>query len=415
MGKSLYRQVSFPSSLSAAWAVIKHNGSVSNSTGTRRAIDQYAKHARQKIDRIYRALLNDKHEFNKATGIAIKRNGKDPRPLVVSEIPDRIVQRSLLDCIQSIPLIQESITHEGSYGSLKGRGVRDAIAKAIAAEAAGGTFFIRSDIKSFFNQIPRKEALSQLTKLLPDRSLNQLLDAATTIELSNLAILRQHPDLFPTHEIGVAQGSCLSPLLGNIVLRNFDAVLNTNGLVCIRYVDDFLLIGRSEKQVTEGFKEAVRLLDDLDMTVYDPSQDDKKAEFGPTSRSYNFLGCIIGPGSVAPGRASVNKLKGTIHGLVNSSLNRMKSNSEAGDQIPKEHTLIGTLGKMNDILKAWGNQYSYCTIRGQFGNIDKYANDEIRRLLTGYNDIRGKNTDITRRVLGVHLMTDSNYDPITAK
>ena len=70
---------------------------------------------------------------------------------------------------------------------------------------------------------------------------------------------------------------------------------------------------------------------------------------------------------------------------------------------------------MNDILKAWGNQYSFCTIRGQFGNIDMFANDEIRRLLTGYNNIRGRNTDITRRVLGVHLMSDSNYDPITTE
>ncbi|MFC1544164.1 hypothetical protein ACFL4Y_02810, partial [Gemmatimonadota bacterium] len=179
MGKTLYQQASYPSRLHSAWAVIRHNGSVSSSPGTRRAIEQYSKSARQNIDSIYRGLLHREYTFQPATGIALTREGKDPRPLVVAEIPDRIVQRSLLDRIQGIPAVRKAIAHEGSYGAIQKRGVRDAITKAITTQSGGGNHYLRSDIKGFFNRIPRLDALSQLAKVLPDSSLNDILEAAT--------------------------------------------------------------------------------------------------------------------------------------------------------------------------------------------------------------------------------------------
>ena len=52
--------------------------------------------------------------------------------------------------------------------------------------------------------------------------------------------------LFPNETIGVAQGSALSALAGNIALREFDAEMNSRGLVCVRYIDDFMLLGGSK-------------------------------------------------------------------------------------------------------------------------------------------------------------------------
>ncbi|MFC1544447.1 hypothetical protein ACFL4Y_04250, partial [Gemmatimonadota bacterium] len=164
--------------------------------------------------------------------------------------------------------------------------------------------------------------------------------------------------------------------------------------------------------VRRGFETAVQILHGLNMTVYDPFQKDEKAEFGPTSQSYNFLGCIIGPGTIAPGRASVKKLKDTTKELVDSSLRTMRRQSKSGGRMSYDRTLTGTLKKVNDILRSWGNQYSFCNLRDQFNNVDTFVNGEIGRLLGGYNSIRGSNADLSRRILGVHLMADSNYDPI---
>ena len=72
---------------------------------------------------------------------------------------------------------------------------------------------------------------------------------AIHVELSNLAALREHADRFPTEDIGVAQGSALSPLLGNIILADFDQRMNDGECRCLRYIDDFIVLGPSSAAV----------------------------------------------------------------------------------------------------------------------------------------------------------------------
>ena len=84
----------------------------------------------------------------------------------------------------------------------------------------------------------------------------ELFERATQTTLANLAHLGEDAGLFPVADKGVAQGSPLSPLIGNILLREFDANMNGRGIVCVRYVDDFVMLGPSPSILMKAFARA---------------------------------------------------------------------------------------------------------------------------------------------------------------
>ena len=102
---------------------------------------------------------------------------------------------------------------------------------------------------------------------------------ATNLENQEELEERQLFKLFPDPEIGVAQGSALSALAGNIVLREFDARMNDRGIVCVRYIDDFIILGPSEAKVQAAYRSAQKMLNAMGMDVYDLS-DTKARNYG---------------------------------------------------------------------------------------------------------------------------------------
>lgn len=77
-----------------------------------------------------------------------------------------------------------------------------------------------------------------------------------------------------------AQGCPLSALAGNIVLEAFDNAMNARGITCIRYIDDFLVMGKTRHAVDGAMRAAGTLLGKLDMHVYDPVALPNKAFVG---------------------------------------------------------------------------------------------------------------------------------------
>ena len=78
-----------------------------------------------------------------------------------------------------------------------------------------------------------------------DDDFTELFRAALETEIENRDAVGKWLELFPIREIGVAQGSLLSVLAGNVALRHFDASMNSGELTTIRYLDDFLILASS--------------------------------------------------------------------------------------------------------------------------------------------------------------------------
>ena len=106
-----------------------------------------------------------------------------------------------------------------------------------------------------------------------------------------------------TTEQGVAQGSPLSPLFGNVLLHAFDHRFNGRGIVCVRFIDDFALLGEFEAKVAKAFANARTCLAELGLTCHDPygaGTNRMKSARGTVASGFDFLGYRIEPGLLQP-------------------------------------------------------------------------------------------------------------------
>ena len=162
---ALYKKLAKPETIWRAWSVVHENGRTSKSARTRAEIESFSAEAPRQIQRIAWQLQRQKYRFEPAHGVAMqKKNKKAKRPVVMAPIPNRIVQRALLDVIQSIPAIKEKLLRGRNFGGIEGVGVPKAVEEAYIAARSSG-YFIRTDIKAFFDNVPREKAIAKIAWL----------------------------------------------------------------------------------------------------------------------------------------------------------------------------------------------------------------------------------------------------------
>ena len=409
---SYYAKVRSRKSLIHAWQKVYENGIKSNSPETRREIIAFNEKADNRIEQIYRQLQKKKYSFKASKGIPISRKNKKYRPIVKSQIQDRIVQRSILDVLQEHPKIQEYISVKTSFGGIEKRSVRDAIQMAYEAMQTGAKWYICSDIQDFFSNIPRGIVLDKISRYISDSDFNALMRAAMKVELENLAQLGGKKDLFPIYEIGVAQGCCLSPLMGNILLHDFDIASNGRGITCLRYIDDFIILGPTLRHVTAAFKSTRKKLENLGFSVYDPFEDEEKAHFGLIERGFEFLGCEILPGLIRPSKEARASILKRVEKILKESSSLM---SDPAKIFAKRKSVIETLTDVSNVIMGWGSQYSFCNDFEVMKGLDREINTLLANYLQKYKKVRDvcrEDLLTVRRLLGVRLLVDCKSNPI---
>lgn len=413
---SLYASVRKRHNLHAAWKKVHSSGITSQSKETQEQVRKFAENSYRNLERIGEQLRGNRFRFDPATGIPIHRAGKDPRPIVVAPIESRIVQRSILEVLQSHPEIQGYTLTPTSYGGVKsvdgGRRVRDAISHAYTEMQKDKRHYIRSDIKSFFTQIDRQKVLTVISKFIKDSRFLALLDTAITTELQNLAALGKKADIFPIGEIGVAQGCCLSPLMGNILLHNFDMELNQRGIVCLRYIDDFLLMGNKKSSTEKAFFRAQELLSDLGLSAYDPLTVPEKAAAGELQQGFEFLGCEVTQEAIYP---SLKSRKGLYKRIDQAFIQSSRAMASPELLRAERLSLVDTLKYANNVLEGWGNQYAFCNCKTLFDELDREIDSLIATYLGKYKRHRERHKDDpvqSRQLLGLHPLVASHMDSI---
>ncbi|HVV69048.1 MAG TPA: reverse transcriptase domain-containing protein [Gammaproteobacteria bacterium] len=411
-----YQRLCSPNFLHDAWQKIYENGLKSDSSKTRESVRLFKEKERQNIDKIYRAIKTRKTNtiFDGAHGITA---GEKKRPIVLASVEGRVVQRAILDVLQDIPATFKYLNAPGSYGALKSendnkKGVKPAIEAAIRAIENGADHFYQSDIKSFFTQIPRKEVIAEISSYVEDSDFISILEAATNLEIKNInRIPIKHRKFFDYSTIGTPQGCCLSPLLGNILLYEFDVAMNQNGITCIRYLDDFMVLGKGWRAVQEAFNKGASILGKLNLDVYMLSEKKTKAVSGMVTKGFDFLGVEIKGKNIKPNRDSRNRLLTAIREMTNETFKQKFDGSPNKKQ--HNYSLIETLGGINNKVKGWGNQYSFCNEEAIWGSVDAEINNIVRGYLGRYSEVRKKLDEKSmRRLLGIHLVAESKKDPI---
>lgn len=413
--EDLYKAVRSRSNLRSAWRIVYDNGLSSRSVETQQNVREYSSKIDAHLARIYRQLQQKKFSFKPAKGIAIAKDSGGIRPIVLSDIDSRIVQRAILDVLQSQEVVSSLVNTPTSFGGIKGRGVRHAIEKACKCMDQGAAHYVRSDIKSFFTRVPKPAILRILSENIDDREFLRLFEAAISIELENFAELERKGYLedFPLYEIGVAQGSCLSPFLANLLLHEFDQIANSDDVTCIRYIDDFLILGPTKRAVQAKLRSASLCLRKYGLEAYETEDGSGKAVSGTVKNGFQFLGCDVKPGMVSPTKASRKRILSVVWSELNRSLLIMKNPSSTAKQ---QRGLSDTLKGVSNILKGWGDQYQFCNNPLVMSDVDQKVSDMLDDFQQKYSKIlrEAVKSDLMnrRRLMGVHVVGDSKKSPI---
>ena len=168
-----------------------------------------------------------------------KAQGKT-RPIGISAFEDKVVQDAVREVLEAI---YEQDFLGCSYGFRPGRSAHDAVRTLEQMVHQGeGRWIFEADIVSFFDSVDRTELKKMLEVRVADGSLLRLIGKCL-----HVGVLDGEAMVEP--ELGTAQGSVLSPLLGNIYLHHvLDRWFATEGqprlrgkTTLIRYCDDFII------------------------------------------------------------------------------------------------------------------------------------------------------------------------------
>jgi group II intron reverse transcriptase/maturase len=172
--------------------------------------------------------------------VHIPKESGASRPIGISTVEDKIVQGALRDVLEAI---YEQDFLDCSYGFRSGRSAHDAI-RALNGIMNDGraNYIVEADIVSFFDSIDRKVLMEMLRGRIADETLMRLVGKCL-----HVGVLDGEEFLEPSE--GTAQGSSLSPLLGNIYLHYVLDVWFEHEVKprlagrasLVRYADDFVL------------------------------------------------------------------------------------------------------------------------------------------------------------------------------
>jgi RNA-directed DNA polymerase len=371
----------------------------------------------RRLKQIQKQLRDGSYRFSPKLGYAKRKSGGSRRGITVHGLNDRIVQRALLNVLHSkdaklrkqlgeIPTI---LQNPRSFAGTPGRGVPEAIDLVHRTIRGGAMAYAYSDMKDFFPCVLRQDVVELLRGNIDDEAFVALFAAALETEIANRDEVEPWLTLFPLTEVGVAQGSLLSTLAGNLCLRHFDARLNNEHWTTVRYLDDFVILAADLDRVKAGFAEAVQELARLGMSCYQPGDGSQKATLGLATDGFDFLGCAVHPDGISPARRARRKLLRDIVSAITAGKRDILHFRQPSERRRTELAYCQTLVHIDKKVRGWGDAYRFVTNRVAFAQLDR----EIDSLVNDFEHwFRRQTSDaseprLKRRMLGVALLADT--------
>ncbi|WP_417673825.1 RNase H family protein [Roseibium sp.] len=411
MGR-LFDEATRQRTLFKAWQKIKSNGRRSSADETREAIEEFDKNTLSNILKIQKQLRSGTFQFDPQHGVTIKKSSGGKRGIVMASVRNRIVERALLDTLQDKSKFVRSVnTQPTSVGGVPNRSVPHGLQLIENAFADAKIHFVRSDISGFFDGIPREKVLAAISRDVGDPEFMGLLEQASTVVLYNEASLGEDRKIFPTDNEGVAQGSPLSPLFGNILLYEFDKKLNGRGVMCVRFVDDFVVMSDSEKRCRGAFKSAQKFLKDLGLECHDPysgTSSPDKAQFGNAhSGGFSFLGYDCAPGLFQPNRKARNSLLEKVRSRIKAGQVAIGHVRKKQNSFAARSRYVQTMAVVDSVVRGWGEAFAYGNAPQTIRDLDRKIDDLLADFRAWYAlQCKHMNAKDRRRTGGVGLLED---------
>ncbi|PRZ46000.1 reverse transcriptase domain-containing protein [Tritonibacter scottomollicae] len=398
MTKTLFDEMRSEQNLFAAWRHVKRSALKSANSEIAGQAAEFEHRHQTHLKTIGRQLRESRFVFDGVTGVLKDKRmrlaqKKNPRPIAVASLRNRVVQRAILQVLQprrardtrDIDTRYETLRDErlgkinqinvskyGVGGLIKPYGgVRPAIELINDAVDNGSRFFFQSDIKAFFTKIPTGQVVDFVRRETCDEKLSELFARGLEVNLANKDELATYAKLFPSGGIGVAQGSSLSAFAGNVLLYELDQELNQGGVTAVRYIDDLLMVAPDREALEKAIAHAKERLEAFDFQLYKPSPGSDKAaegECGP--QSINFLGCMLQPKRCVPSAKSVERLNRDVSDMISKSKAAINASITQGKKLPpsqSESFVIQAIGKK---VYGWQKSFAFCSETSVFASVD---------------------------------------------
>ncbi|MGF7039731.1 reverse transcriptase domain-containing protein [Mucilaginibacter lappiensis] len=402
---TLLKQISQVKFLLEAWRLL--NTSNKKSTGLSKiSIKDFEANLKNNIKSLSTSLLNGSFRFSAVKGVALAKKNKGFRPLMISEVQDRIVHKALALKLEAKLSRKYKIKNICSFAYQRKLSIQDAILKMASYYQQGYKYILEADIQSFFPTVDKQMLLNDICTNLQDHTLDILLQGSLNQELGNRTELKQrdqkiYDDIFSSAEEGIPQGNALSPLLANIFLANFDQRMIKSKIKMIRYADDFIILCKTADDAKKAYLIAIEELETkLSLTLYplkDKAAGNEKISriLKPTEHSFSFLSvkfdgvkCSVSDKKVV---AIISKLRDL------SSQKSLKQNFPG-----QELGFLQVLVKVRNAVEGWIAAYSFLDIDNQIADLDKHVNITLYNIFNefGFPLKKGSSDEIrTRKTL----------------
>lgn len=170
------------------------------------------------LTNLSKELLSSKYKPKPAKRIYIKKTNGEQRPLGIPTSRDKIVQMGLKMIIE--PLFEPHF-NKNSHGFRPGRSCHTALDQ-IRKEWRMVSYFINLDLEKFFDKLGHKQIIKAVKRRCKDK---EILAIIYRMLKCGYVSLTNSEDVNLAPSAGTPQGSIVSPLLSNIVLDEFDWIV----------------------------------------------------------------------------------------------------------------------------------------------------------------------------------------------
>ncbi|MDQ6963272.1 MAG: group II intron reverse transcriptase/maturase [Mariprofundaceae bacterium] len=356
---SLIDKVYALSTLNAAWQQVKTNKGCAGVD--RVSIERFQAKADTYLQELHVALKHQTYQPEAVKRVYVPKSGGKHRPLGIPTVKDRVVQATIKIVIE--PIFEYEFLPM-SYAFRPQRGCKDALREVQHFINEGYTHVVDADLEGFFDNIPPDELMQQLEQRISDGKLLEILQLFLQQDVMD-GITSWTPTM------GTPQGTVLSPLLANIYLHPLDQHIKSQGMIMVRYADDFVILCRSETEACHALEEVRAWVDNHGLSLHPDKT--HRVDCSQKGQGFDFLGYHFEAGKRWVRRKSHQALRDKIR----EKTKRNRSGS-----------MKSIIDELNPMLIGWFNYFKHAH-RGEFKSVDGFIRRRLRAMLLRRNKRKG--------------------------
>ena len=343
--KNLYR---------ACRQVVRNKGSAGIDGMT---VYELESHLESNRDKIITEILNHTYVPDAILAVEIPKGKGKTRLLGIPTVIDRWLQQAVSRVLATKFELNFEVF---SYGFRPEKNSQQAVTQALSYINDGYQDIVDIDLKGFFDEVDHMKLLQLVyNKVKCPTTLRLIRKWLRAPILINGRLYKRRK--------GIPQGSPLSPLLSNIMLDQLDKYLASQGLLYIRYADDFSVYTKSKADARKAGNDVYEFLRDKLLLPIN------RAKSG-IRRPVNFE--ILGHGFAAVYKKGV---KGQYQLIVSAkSWKNLKRKLKDTSRKTRPMSITERFQKLSEVWKGWVNNFRLASISSKLKTLDEWLRNRLR-------------------------------------